>query len=124
MIAIIVTLIFSAINQPNNTIIGVAMTRIIAKLGGLDYYTWVITMYLLTMAVASILVGKLSDIYGRKPFIVAGIGLFTVGSLLSGLSTHIFQLIIFRGITGFGAGIIMSTSFTAIGDLYLPRERA
>src|SRR5699024_11718125 len=111
MIAIMVAVFFSAINQ---TIIGVAMPRIIAKLGGLDYYTWVITMYLLTMAVASILVGKLSDIYGRKPFIVAGIGLFTVGSLLSGLSTHIFQLIIFRGITGFGAGIIMSTSFTAI----------
>lgn len=117
MIAIMVAVFFSAINQ---TIIGVAMPRIIAKLGGLDYYTWVITMYLLTMAVASILVGKLSDIYGRKPFILAGIGLFTIGSLLSGLSTHIFQLIAFRGITGFGAGIIMSTSFTAIGDLYLP----
>lgn len=121
MIAIMVAVFFSAINQ---TIIGVAMPRIIAKLGGMDYYTWVITIYLLTMAVASILVGKLSDIYGRKPFILAGIGLFSVGALLSGLSTDIFQLIIFRGITGFGAGIIMSTSFTAIGDLYLPRERA
>lgn len=121
MIAIMVAVFFSAINQ---TIIGVAMPRIIAKLGGLDHYTWVITIYLLTMAVASVLVGKLSDIFGRKPFILAGIGLFTVGALLSGFSTSIFHLIIFRGITGFGAGIIMSTSFTAIGDLYLPRERA
>lgn len=94
------------------------------NLGGMDYYTWIITIYLLTMAVAFILVGKLSDIYGRKPFILAGIGLFTLGALLSGLSNDIFQLIAFRGITGFGAGIIMSTSFTAIGDLYLPRERA
>lgn len=76
------------------------------------------------MAVASILVGKLSDIYGRKPFILAGIGLFTIGAFFSGLSGDIFQLIAFRAITGFGAGIIMSTSFTAIGDLYLPRERA
>lgn len=121
MIAIMVAIFFSAINQ---TIIGVAMPRIIANLGGMDYYTWVITVYLLAMAVASILVGKISDIYGRKPFILAGIGFFTLGALLSGLSTDIFQLIIFRGITGFGAGIIMSTSFTAIGDLYLPRERA
>ncbi|RKD23151.1 MFS transporter [Ammoniphilus oxalaticus] len=121
MIAIMVAMFFSAINQ---TIIGVAMPRIIASLGGMDYYTWAITIYLLTTAVATILVGKLSDIYGRKPFILAGIGLFTLGAFLSGLSNSIFQLIAYRGITGFGAGIIMSTAFTAIGDLYLPRERA
>lgn len=121
MIAIMVAMFFSAINQ---TIIGVAMPRIISKLGGLDYYTWAITIYLLTTAVASVLVGKLSDIYGRKPFILTGIGLFSIGALLSGFSTDIFQLIAFRGITGFGAGIIMSTAFTAVGDLYLPRERA
>lgn len=121
MIAIMAAMFFSAINQ---TIIGVAMPRIIATLGGLDYYTWVITIYLLTTAVATILVGKLSDIYGRKPFLLAGIGLFMVGAFLSGLSTTIFQLIIYRGITGLGAGMIMSCAFTAVGDLYLPRERA
>ncbi|AXI00586.1 MFS transporter [Sporosarcina sp. PTS2304] len=121
MIAIMTAMFFSAINQ---TIIGVAMPRIIATLGGLDYYTWVITIYLLTMAVATILVGKLSDIYGRKPFLLGGIGIFVIGAFLSGLSTDIFQLIIYRGITGIGAGMIMSTAFTAVGDLYLPRERA
>ncbi|WP_153731040.1 MDR family MFS transporter [Sporosarcina obsidiansis] len=121
MIAIMTAMFFSAINQ---TIIGVAMPRIIATLGGLDYYTWVITIYLLTMAVATILVGKLSDIYGRKPFLLGGIGIFVIGAFLSGLSSDIFQLIIFRGITGIGAGMIMSTAFTAVGDLYLPRERA
>lgn len=121
MIAIMTAMFFSAINQ---TIIGVAMPRIIANLGGMDYYTWVITIYLLTMAVATILVGKLSDIYGRKPFLLAGIGFFMVGAFLSGFSQDIFQLIIFRGITGIGGGMIMSTAFTAVGDLYLPRERA
>lgn len=121
MIAIMTAMFFSAINQ---TIIGVAMPRIIATLGGLDYYTWVITIYLLTMAVATILVGKLSDIYGRKPFLLGGIGIFVVGAFLSGLSADIFQLIVYRGITGIGAGMIMSTAFTAVGDLYLPRERA
>ncbi|PIC84036.1 MDR family MFS transporter [Sporosarcina sp. P1] len=121
MIAIMTAMFFSAINQ---TIIGVAMPRIIATLGGLDYYTWVITIYLLTMAVATILVGKLSDIYGRKPFLLGGIGIFVIGAFLSGLSADIFQLIVYRGITGVGAGMIMSTAFTAVGDLYLPRERA
>ncbi len=121
MLAIMAAMFFSAINQ---TIIGVAMPRIIARLGGMDYYTWVITIYLLTMAVATILVGKLSDIYGRKPFLLAGIGFFMVGAFLSGLSNDIFQLIVYRGITGLGGGMIMSTAFTAVGDLYLPRERA
>lgn len=121
MIAIITSLFFAAINQ---TIIGIAMPRIIAKLGGMDYYSWAITIYLLTSTVASVLVGKLSDIYGRKPFILSGIGLFTIGAILSGFSTDIFELITYRAIQGAGAGIIMSTVFTAIGDLYKPRERA
>lgn len=121
MIAIMTAMFFSAINQ---TIIGVAMPRIISRLGGMDYYTWVITIYLLTMAVATILVGKLSDIYGRKPFLLAGIAIFMLGAFLSGFSSTIFQLIVYRGITGIGGGIIMSTAFTAVGDLYLPRERA
>ncbi|HEY4553712.1 MAG TPA: MDR family MFS transporter [Bacillaceae bacterium] len=121
MIAIITSMFFASINQ---TIIGIAMPRIISKLGGMDYYSWAITIYLLTSTVSSVLVGKLSDIYGRKPFILTGIGLFMIGALLSGFSGDIFQLITFRGIQGAGAGIIMSTVFTAIGDLYEPRERA
>ncbi|SHE10566.1 Multidrug-efflux transporter 3 [Chlamydia abortus] len=121
MIAIMAAMFFSAINQ---TIIGVAMPRIIAKLGGMDYYTWAITIYLLTSTVATVLVGKLSDIYGRKPFVLVGIGVFMLGAFLSGFSKDIIQLIIYRGIQGVGAGIIMSTAFTAVGDLYAPRERA
>lgn len=121
MIAIIASMFFAAINQ---TIIGIAMPRIIAKLGGMDYYSWVITIYLLTSTVASVLVGKLSDIYGRKPFFLTGIGLFMVGAFLSGLSTDMIQLIAYRAIQGAGAGVIMSIAFTAIGDLYEPRERA
>lgn len=121
MIAIIASMFFAAINQ---TIIGIAMPRIIAKLGGMDYYSWVITIYLLTSTVASVLVGKLSDIYGRKPFLLTGIGLFMIGAFLSGLSANIFQLIGYRAIQGAGAGIIMSIAFTAIGDLFEPRERA
>lgn len=120
MIAIIIALFFAMINQ---TIVGTAMPRIIAQLGGMEYYSWIITIYMLTASIATILVGKLSDIYGRKPFIMTGLAIFMLGSLLSGTSTTIMQLIIFRGLQGAGSGIIMSTAFIAVGDLYSPRER-
>lgn len=120
MIAILAVMLFSAINQ---TIVGTALPRIIAELGGMAYYSWVFTVYMLTSSITTILVGKLSDMYGRKPFILIGIAIFIVGSFLSGTSATIFHLIMYRGIQGFGAGMIMSTAFTAVGDLFAPRER-
>lgn len=120
MIAIMAAMFFSAINQ---TIVSTAMPRIIAELGGMDLYTWTITIYMLTSTIATVLVGKLSDIYGRKPFILVGILLFIVGAFMSGMSTDVYQMITYRGIQGLGAGIIMATAFTAVGDLFAPRER-
>lgn len=120
MIAVIGAMFFAAVNQ---TIVGNALPKIIADLGGLDYYSWVFTIYMLTSAITTILVGKLSDIYGRRPFILIGIFIFMIGAFLSGLSQDIIQLITYRGIQGLGAGMIMSTAFTAVGDLFAPRER-
>jgi EmrB/QacA subfamily drug resistance transporter len=120
MMAIIAAMFFSAINQ---TIVGTAMPRIISILGGMELYAWVITIYMLTSTLSTILVGKLSDIYGRKPFILIGIVIFLIGGLLCGFSMDIIQLIIYRGVQGIGAGIIMSSVFTAVGDLFSPRER-
>lgn len=120
MMAIIMAMFFSAINQ---TIVSTAMPRIIAELQGMEYYSWVITIYMLTSTIATVLVGKLSDIYGRKPFILTGIVIFMIGALLTGFSKDIFELIIYRGIQGIGAGIIMASVFTAVGDLFPPRER-
>lgn len=120
MIAIMFAMFFAAINQ---TIVSTAMPRIIAELGGMDLYTWTITIYMLTSTIATVLVGKLSDIYGRKPFILAGILFFIVGAFMSGLATDVYQFITYRGIQGVGAGIIMATAFTAVGDLFPPRER-
>lgn len=120
MIAIIAAMFFSAINQ---TIVSTAMPRIIAVLNGMEHYTWVITIYMLTSTISTVLVGKLSDIYGRKPFILSGIVLFVIGAFLTGFSQDIYQLITYRGIQGVGAGIIMSSAFTAVGDLFAPRER-
>lgn len=120
MFAIIAALFFSAINQ---TIVSTAMPRIIAVLSGMEYYSWVITIYMLTSTLATVLVGKLSDIYGRKPFMLAGIVIFMIGAFMTGLSKDIFDLILYRGIQGVGAGIIMATVFSAVGDLFSPRER-
>ncbi|KWX76409.1 MFS transporter [Paenibacillus riograndensis] len=121
MIALMAAMFFAAINQ---TIVGTAMPRIIAMLGGIEHYTWVITIYMLTSTIATVLVGKLSDIYGRKPFLLAGIIIFMIGAFLSGLSANIFQMIAYRGIQGVGGGILMSATVTAVGDLFAPRERA
>lgn len=120
MMAIIMAMFFSAINQ---TIVSTAMPRIIAELSGMEYYSWVINIYMLTSTIATVLVGKLSDIYGRKPFILTGIVIFMIGALLTGFSNDIFDLILYRGIQGVGAGIIMASVFTAVGDLFPPRER-
>ncbi len=120
MISIMAAMLFAALNQ---TIVGTSLPRIIADLGGIEYYSWVFTIFMLTSSITAILVGKLSDIYGRKPFILIGIGVFTVGSLLCGVSDSILELILYRGIQGFGGGMIMSTAFTAVGDLFSPRER-
>ncbi|MGD6803205.1 DHA2 family efflux MFS transporter permease subunit [Rossellomorea aquimaris] len=120
MLAIMSAMLFAALNQ---TIVGTALPTIISELGGIEYYSWVFTIFMLTSSVTAILVGKLSDMYGRKPFILIGLGVFTAGSFLNGLSTSIIELIAFRGIQGLGAGMIMSTSFTAVGDLFAPRER-
>ncbi|MGG0795584.1 MDR family MFS transporter [Brevibacillus laterosporus] len=120
MLAIMSALLFASINQ---TIVGTALPKIIAKLGGMDYYSWVFTIYMLTSSIATILVGKLSDMYGRKPFILIGLGVFVLGAFLCGTSHNIFELILYRGIQGAGAGVIMSTAFTSIADLFAPRER-
>ncbi|MFG1736184.1 Multidrug resistance protein 3 [Paenibacillus sp. GM2FR] len=120
MIAIMAAMFFAAINQ---TITSTAMPRIIAILDGMDYYTWTINIYLLTSTIATILVGKLSDMFGRKPFILIGILFFMLGAFLTGTSTDVYQFIIYRGIQGIGAGIIQSTAFMSVGDLFPPRER-
>ncbi|MCJ7514413.1 MAG: MFS transporter [Dehalococcoidia bacterium] len=105
------------------TIVGTAMPRIIADLGGFAHYTWLATAYLVTSTVVLPITGKLTDMYGRKHFYTAGITLFILGSLLCGLSQTLIQIIFFRGLQGIGAGIMMANAFTVIGDLFPPAER-
>jgi EmrB/QacA subfamily drug resistance transporter len=99
------------------------MPRIISDIGGFNQYTWVTTAYMITSAVTVPIVGKLTDIYGRKIFYICGISIFILGSVLCGLSHTIVQMIFFRGFQGIGAGVMMANAFTVIGDLFPPAVR-
>ena len=121
------------------TIVGPAMPTIVAELGGMSLLAWVFTIYSLTSTITIPIVGKLSDLYGRKWFYLGGILLFMAGSALSGASgdplfnslfetlsgapNAMLQLIIFRGIQGVGGGMMMANGMAIIGDLFEPRER-
>ena len=94
----------SFLSSLDATIVGTALPRIVTDLRGLDQYAWVVTAYLLASTTVMPIVGKLSDTFGRKRFILAGIGLFLLGSALAGTSQTMTQLILFRGLQGIGAG--------------------
>jgi EmrB/QacA subfamily drug resistance transporter len=120
MAGVLLAMFLSSLDQ---TIVSSAMPRIIADLNGFAHYTWVTTAYIITSAVVIPITGKLTDMYGRKPFYIAGLIIFTLASLLSGLSNNMFQLILFRGVQGIGAGVMISNAFTVIGDIFPPAER-
>ncbi len=121
IIGLMLTLFLEALDQ---AIVGTAMPRIIAQLHGLDRYSWVVTAYILASVTMVPAVGKLSDQFGRKGFLLAGTVLFLLGSILAGGSQSMDQLIIFRSVQGLGAGIGIALIATVMGDLVPPAERA
>ncbi|MBD0370098.1 MAG: MFS transporter [Pyrinomonadaceae bacterium] len=106
------------------TVVSTAMPTVIASLGGLSHYSWVFSAYLITSTVTVPVWGKLSDLYGRRLFYQLGIAIFLLGSILSGMSTSMTQLIAFRAIQGLGAGALIPLGMTIIGDIYTLKERA
>ncbi|MCU1289113.1 MAG: bmr3 [Acidobacteria bacterium] len=106
------------------TVVGTAMPTVIASLGGLNHYSWVFSAYLVTSTVTVPVWGKLSDLYGRRLLYQIGIAVFLLGTLLSGLSTSMTQLIAFRAIQGLGAGALVPLGMTIIGDIFTLQERA
>lgn len=115
-----VSMFIGALDQ---TIMSTAAPRIVADLGGFDLLSWVFTSYMLASTVVVPLVGKLSDIYGRKLFLLAGIVLFLVASAGCGAAPSMHTLIAFRAVQGVGGGIIFASVFSAIGDMFPPSER-
>ena len=114
-------LLLAALDQ---TIVGTAIPRIVADLNGLDRLAWVTTAYLVTSTTMTPIAGKLGDLFGRKPFLLAGMIGFVVASAFCGLAQDMTQLIVFRGIQGLFGGVLFATVFTVIGDLFPPSQRA
>ncbi|NUU19290.1 MFS transporter [Cellulomonas humilata] len=108
----------------DQTIVATSIRTIGDDLHGLSLQAWVTTAYLLTATISTPLYGKLSDIYGRKPLYMISISIFVVGSLLSGTADSMYQLAVYRGVQGLGAGGLMALAITILGDLVAPRERA
>ncbi|MBV8463528.1 MAG: MFS transporter [Acidimicrobiales bacterium] len=107
----------------DQTILSTALPTIVNQLHGLNHLSWVLTAYLLTSTISTPIYGKLSDQFGRKGLFQGAIVIFLVGSILSGLSQNMFELIMFRGIQGLGAGGLMALAMTIIADVVSPRDR-
>src|SRR5215216_5070048 len=105
------------------TIIAPAMPRIVAELGGMEHYSWIAVSALLASTVIVPVVGKLSDLYGRKAFYVGGIVTFMAASVIAGVSPNFGTFMLARVVEGFGMGTMMPLSQAIIGDLIAPRER-
>ena len=105
------------------TIVSTAMPQIAGQLGDLHLYAWVFSAFLLTQTATTVVFGKLSDLYGRRPVLLVGIAVFLVGSLLCGFAWSMPSLIVFRLIQGIGAGAIQPIGITVVGDLYSAHER-
>ncbi len=118
--ALMLGMLLAALDQ---TIVSTALPTIVGDLKGGSHIAWIITAYLLALTVSTPLWGKLGDQYGRKIFFQAAIVIFLVGSILSGLSQSMFELIAFRAVQGLGAGGLMVGAQAIVGDIVSPRER-
>ena len=105
------------------TVVATIVPLIVADVGGFDRYTWPSSSYLVAATVAYPIVGRLSDIYGRRAFLIAGIAIFMAGSALVGFSGSMNQVIGFRAVQGLGGGAVMTCCYVSIADLFAPEER-
>ena len=120
-VGVALALFLAALDQ---TIVGTALPRIVAELNGLDYFAWVATAYLVTSTVLTPIAGKLGDLFGRKPFLLAGMIGFVIASALCGQAQNMAELVAFRALQGVFGGVLFASVFATIGDLYSPAQRA
>ncbi|MFW3171775.1 MDR family MFS transporter [Geodermatophilus sp. CPCC 206100] len=121
LVGLMVAMFLAALDQ---TVVSTAIRTVADDLQGYDLQAWATTAFLITSTIATPLYGKLSDIYGRRPFYLFAIGVFVVGSVLCGLADSMYQLAAFRAIQGIGAGGLMALALAIIGDIVPPRERS
>lgn len=120
MVSVMASFFLVALDQ---TIISTALGKIVEEFNSFSSLAWVVTAYLITTTITTPIAGKLSDMFGRRTMLIAGVLIFTLGSLLSGMSGSIEQLIMWRALQGIGGGILTANAFTIIGDLFAARER-
>src|ERR671937_257160 len=118
---VMLALLMAALDQ---TIVGTALPRIVAELNGLDRYSWLITGYLVASTVVVPIAGKMGDLFGRKPFLIAGMAGFVAASAVCGLSQDMNQLIVFRIVQGLFGGMLFASAFTVLADIFPPAQRA
>src|SRR5436305_9155693 len=121
---LIAIMLSTALVAIDSTIIATAVPSIVHSIGGFAQFPWLFSIYLLAQAVTVPVYGKLADLFGRKPVMLFGIGLFLVGSIMCGVAWNMTMLIAFRAVQGLGAGAVQPMSITMIGDLYTVEERA
>jgi EmrB/QacA subfamily drug resistance transporter len=121
LLGLVTAMFLAALDQ---TVVSTAIRTIADDLQGYDLQAWATTAFLITSTIATPLYGKLSDIYGRRPFYLFAIGVFIVGSLACAFATTMYQLAAFRALQGIGAGGLMSLALAIIGDIVPPRERS
>ena len=119
--AILLAIFISAVEA---TVIATAMPTVVGDLGGLELYGWVSAVYMLAATITIPPYGKLADVFGRKPILLVGLGIFLVGSIGSGMAHSMGMLIAMRAVQGFGAGGIQPVALTIVGDLFPPAQRA
>jgi EmrB/QacA subfamily drug resistance transporter len=115
------SLLLASLDQ---TVVGNSMPRIVAELQGLNYYAWVTTAYLLTSTIILPIAGKFGDMFGRKPFMLAGMVGFVGASALCGISQNMAELVIFRGVQGLFGGMLFASVFAVLADIFPPTQRA
>jgi len=121
MISVMASLFLVALDQ---TIIATALGKIVEEFNAFSSLSWIVTAYLITTTVTVPIAGKFSDLFGRRRILLIGVAIFVAGSLLSGISANVEQLIMWRALQGIGGGIITANAFTIVGDLFAARERA
>ncbi|MFF9622382.1 MDR family MFS transporter [Streptomyces griseosporeus] len=119
-VTIVLGMLLAALDQ---TIVGTALPTIVSDLGGAEHMSWVVTSYLLAETVATVLVGKFGDLFGRKVVFQVSAIVFITGSFLCGLATNMSLLIVWRAMQGIGAGGLMVTAMALIADVIPLRER-
>jgi EmrB/QacA subfamily drug resistance transporter len=113
-----------ALTAMDSAIVATVIPPIVDDLGGFSLFPWLFSVYLLAQAASVPVYGRLADLYGRKPVLLAGVLIFLAGSVLCGISWNMVALIAFRGLQGLGAGAILPAALTVVGDLYTVVERA